>query len=100
MAEIKVTASELKNKAQTLTQLNGSLETQINALQQSESTLNSMWDGEAKNAFHNAFTHDKQEMTEFKQAVDKYIQALVQIAGTYERAEQQNLQTATTREYH
>lgn len=100
MAEIKVTASELRNKAQSLSQLNKSLESQINALQQSESGLNNMWDGEAKTAFHNAFMHDKQEMTEFKQAVDKYVQALEQIAQMYEKAEQQNTQTATNRNYH
>lgn len=100
MAEIRVTAAQLRQKAQTLIQLSNSLNTQISVLQQSEASVSSMWEGEAKNAFHNAFIHDKQEMTEFKQAIDKYAQALLQIAQSYERAEQQNTQTATTRTYH
>lgn len=100
MPEIKVTAAQLRSKAQTLSQLNASLLTQINMLQQSEATVSSMWDGEAKTAFHNAFTHDKREMMDFKQAIDKYVQALEQIAQKYERAEQQNTQTAASRTYH
>lgn len=99
MAEIRVTASELRTKAQTLRQLNQSFNTQVNVLQQNEQSVCSMWEGEAKNAFHTEFTKDKGKMEQFKQAIDKYVQALEQIAQAYERAEQQNTQIATNRTY-
>lgn len=97
MSEFRVTASQLRQKAQELSQLNSSLNTEISNLQQSESNVCSMWEGEAKNAFHTAFTQDKTGMDNFKQAIDSYVQALNQIADSYERAEQQNVQIATTR---
>lgn len=99
MAELKVTASQLRTKAQTIRSLNSSLDTQIGVLEQAESSVCSMWDGEAKNAFHQAFTHDKAQMKNFKNAIDKYVTALEQIAQSYEKAENQNVQTATTRTY-
>ena len=99
MAEISVRSSELRTKAQTLSQLNQSFNTQITVLQQNEQSVCSMWEGEAKDAFHNAFTHDKGMMDQFKQAIAKYVQALLDIAQHYETAEQKNTQTATTRTY-
>ena len=100
MAEFSVRASELRSKAQTLSQLNQSFNTQVSVLQQNETGVCSMWEGEAKEAFHRAFTHDKAMMDQFKQAIDKYVQALLEIARNYETAEQRNTQTATTRTYH
>lgn len=100
MAEIKVTASTLRQRAQELTQLNNNLNTQISRLESAESNVCSMWEGEAKNEFHKAFTHDKAAMLQFKQAIDKYVQALTEIAQKYETAEQRNRQTASNRTYH
>lgn len=99
MAEFQVTSSQLRQKAQLLSQLNSSLNTQITVLQNSETGVCSMWEGEAKNAFHRAFTHDKQCMDEFKKAIDQYVRALEQIAQSYEKGESQNVQIATTRSY-
>lgn len=99
MAEIRVTASTLKQKSAMLKQLNTSLSTQINILQTNETSVCSMWEGEAKNAFQKAFIHDKQAMDEFKKAIDKYCQALDSIAQSYEKAENQNIQTAAARKY-
>lgn len=100
MAEIKVTATTLRQRAQELTQLNNSLNNQISRLESAESSVCSMWEGEAKNEFHKAFTHDKAAMVQFKQAIDKYVQALLQIAQKYEQAERTNSQTASNRTYH
>ncbi len=99
MAQIKVTASQLKSKANSLRQLNNSFKTQITQLEGAESRLNSMWDGEANDAFHKAFMHDKQAMQEFKKAIDKYVEALNDIARKYEDAERKNTSTATARKY-
>ncbi|MCD7746714.1 MAG: WXG100 family type VII secretion target [Lachnospiraceae bacterium] len=100
MAEFMVTASQLREKKETLTQLNQSLQTQITMLVQAESTVTSMWEGEAKTAFHNAFTQDKAQMDNFKSAIDQYVTALETIIQAYETAETTNVNTATTRTYH
>ena len=55
MAEIKVTAGELKNNANELRQLNNQFKKAIDDLTSSEQQLVGMWDGEAKEAFHNAY---------------------------------------------
>ncbi|MCD7716109.1 MAG: WXG100 family type VII secretion target [Lachnospiraceae bacterium] len=100
MAEIMVTAAQLREKKETLQQLNQSLQTQINVLVQAESNVSSMWEGEAKTAFHNAFTQDKAQMDNFKSAIDQYVTALETIITAYETAESTNVNTATTRTYH
>lgn len=100
MAEFRVTASKIREQAGQLRQLNASLSTQITVLEGNERNVCSMWEGEAKTAFHTAFDHDKAQMQNFKQAIDKYVDALEQIAASYEKAEAANITTATTRKYH
>lgn len=94
MAEIMVTAAQLRERAETLRQLNESFKTQIELLQTSETNVCSMWEGEAKQAFQTAFDQSKVKMDSFKQAIDQYVNALLQIAQKYETAEQQNIQIA------
>lgn len=50
MAEFTVTATELNNKAGELERLNKSLEQKIQALEQENNSLASMWEGDAKEA--------------------------------------------------
>lgn len=100
MAEILVTAAQLTAKAGELRQLNSSFETQVGQLVSSEQNVCSMWEGDAKTAFDNAFQHDKSMMDEFKKAIDQYATALETIAKEYEKAETQNTTTATNRSYH
>ncbi|MCD7814311.1 MAG: WXG100 family type VII secretion target [Lachnospiraceae bacterium] len=99
MAEFTVTASSLRSQKETLQELNQSLQTQINQLESAEANVSSMWDGDAKTAFHSAFIRDKGQMDNFKSAIDQYITALETIITTYETAENTNTQTATTRTY-
>ena len=58
-----------------------------------------MWEGEAKTAFHKAFTQDVTQMHNFYNAIEQYVQKLDQIATAYEQAEKKNTATATTRKY-
>ena len=97
MAQFQVTAGELTRQAETLSQLNQKLQTQITALENTEASLASMWEGEAKKAYHNAFQTDKSKMLNFKNAIDEYIVALKNIAAAYVRAENTNVNTASTR---
>lgn len=99
MAEILVTASELTSKAGTLRTYNQNFKKNISDLEQQESKLISMWDGEAKNAFHKAFTNDKQQWDNFYNLIEQYCLKLEEIAKRYQKAEAENTNTASTRTY-
>ena len=92
---IQVTTATLKNKANELKSLNSKFKSQVENLKSAESSLNGMWEGEAKTAFHKAFT----QMHNFYNAIEQYVQKLDQIATAYEQAEKKNIATATTRKY-
>ena len=65
MALIRVTANEIKAKASGLRDLNNQFKTQVTNLENYEQSLASMWEGQAKDAFHNAFNNDKAQMDNF-----------------------------------
>ena len=99
MGVIRVTAAELKAKAEELAGLNANLKTNVGDLEACEQNLASMWDGEAKEAFHQAFSNDKIQMTNFSTLIDKYVATLQAIAAKYQQAENTNVSTASTRNY-
>lgn len=99
MSFIQVTSMELRNKATELQGLNAKFQTEIENLLSHQTNLNSMWEGEAKETFNNAFMRDKGNMDNFKNAIDQYIQALLVIAERYEEAEKRNISTASMRSY-
>ncbi len=97
MALIRVTASQVRSTSSSLRDYNQNFNSQVQALQSAEESLNGMWDGQANDAFHAAFTSDKEYMTQFYNLINKYCDALEQIAAEYERAESVNTETATRR---
>lgn len=99
MAFFQVTSSELRNKASRLQELNGQFKTKASELQEKESALCSMWEGEAKNVFHQAFINDRQQMDAFYGLIAQYVQALLEIAARYEEAEARNREIAAARKY-
>lgn len=99
MSEIQVTTAQLRAKAEELRNLNSKFSTQVEELSSEENSLNSMWEGEAKDAFHTAFNNDKTQMETFHTEVEKYVNALEQIIQKYEDAERKNTSTASTRSY-
>lgn len=99
MGVIRVTATELKARAEELTSLNKTLKTNITDLESCEQNLGTMWEGQAKDAFHQAFNSDKIQMTNFCTLIDKYVVTLLSIASKYERAEATNTNTASERKY-
>ena len=99
MALIRVTAAQLRAKADELTGLNNNLKTSVSELEAYEQNLAGMWEGQAKDAFHNAFTRDKIQMTNFSTLIEKYVYTLQAIAAKYEQAENLNTETASTRSY-
>ena len=96
---ITVTTSQLKSQAGELRQQNGSLKTQIENLKTQETSLNSMWDGDANTAFHNAFQKDVEQMMAFYNAIEKYCGELENIAAQYDSVENVNKNLATSRSY-
>lgn len=99
MANIYVTFEQLKTQAENLNQLNESFFSNVNELEGIEAQLCGMWEGAAKEAFHNAFHNDKIQMQNFHNAIALYVQSLLAITSKYLQAESINVETATTRNY-
>ena len=99
MAEIIVTSSTLRNKAEELNSMNEQFKTAVNSLIDEENALRGQFEGEASDAFHAAFSKYAVQMQNFYNAIAQYAQKLVQIAEGYEKAEQANVATATERKY-
>lgn len=99
MALIRVTAAQLRAKAEELTGLNNNFKTNVSDLEACEQNLAGMWEGQAKDAFHQAFNSDKVQMTNFSTLIEKYVSTLLTIAAKYEQAESVNTETASTRNY-
>lgn len=99
MAAFQVTSSQLKAKAGELRDLNNQFKTQKGNLETQESSLMSMWEGEAKNAFDTAFKNDAAQMDNFYNLIEQYCAALENIASKYDMAEAQNVSTAQSRTY-
>ena len=99
MAEIKVTASQLNTKAEELEALNNQFKSTVNSLEETEAALAGMWDGEAKDAFHQAFNSDKTQMTNYYNAIAQYVNVMRQIAAKYAQAEATNVSIGSERKY-
>ncbi|MCD8197447.1 MAG: WXG100 family type VII secretion target [Lachnospiraceae bacterium] len=99
MALIRVTATQLKAQAEELRTLNSQYKDQVTELETCETNLASMWEGEARDAFHNAFNSDKTQMTNFYTLIEQYVAKLLTIAAKYEQAEATNQEIATVRNY-
>ena len=99
MAEIQVTTATLRAKAEELNGLNEQFKNAVTSLTEEEQSLRTSYEGQSSDAFHAAFTKDMTQMQNFYNAIAQYVQKLLQIAESYEKAEQANVATATTRNY-
>lgn len=99
MAFFQVTSSELRNAAERISDLNSQFKARASQLGEQEASLCGMWEGQAKDAFHQAFMRDRQQMDAFVQLINQYVQALLEIALRYEQAENQNREIAGRRAY-
>lgn len=99
MSYFEVTSSEVRNKAGVLGELNSQFRTKAQDLESKEQSLCGMWEGEAKSAFHGAFTKDKSQMDTFSQLIDRYVETLLEIAAKYEEAERRAAELAMNRSY-
>lgn len=97
MGLIRVTVPELRAKAEELASLNANLKSNVSDLEMGEQNLSTMWEGEAKQAFRQAFNRDKIQMTNFTTLIDKYVMTMQTIAAKYAQAESTNVGIATNR---
>jgi WXG100 family type VII secretion target len=84
----KVNPQELAKQAQTLQELNERFKTEVTTMTEKEQALSSMWEGEARNAFHNAYATDVEKFQNFYAGIARFVEALVQAAQEYVKAEQ------------
>ena len=90
MSAIMVNSTQLRQKATQLEQYNKQFKQRVDALSEKARSLGTMWEGEAKKAFHNEFMN-------FYNGINQYVQALRDAADQYEKAEQKSLELAKTR---
>ena len=99
MSKYSVTASELINVSNTLTEDNNQFRGRVSDLMNCASELSGMWKGEANTQFNNALNNDQERWAEFAALIDQYAEALKTAAQIYATAEETNVSTATTRTY-
>ena len=99
MALIRVSANELRARAEQLNEMNNTLKAKIEEFSASSDALAAQWEGEARDAFANACTQDKAQMDNFVQVIQQFYQALIAMAQAYENAESKNLEIASNRTY-
>ena len=95
-SRIEVTSAQLRAKANALEQLNNQYKTTVGQLGEKEAQLNTKWDGDANDAFHQMFLINKNCLDNFAKVIDQYIAALRAAADEYDRAEAQAAGMATT----
>jgi WXG100 family type VII secretion target len=99
MAEFSVTIDQLKNVKDQLQEFNNTFNNQKKELAETGASLNTMWEGEAKDKFTEEFNRDQIQMGNFYNAIANYVTVLGNIIAQYEKAEMSNLDIATTRKY-
>lgn len=96
---ITVNPATLKAKEDELKGYNNNLKRQIETLSSQGQALCSMWEGEAKTEFQNAFQKDITQMNNFYNAIEKYVAVLQEMRMAYENAEKKSRTIASQRKY-
>lgn len=99
MSKFRVSASELRAKAEQLRTINAQFRAEVANLESQEQSLIGMWEGEAKTAFDQAFKSDKVQMDSFYNAIELYAVRLDSAAAKYAQTESTNVEIAREREY-
>ena len=97
MAAFRVSTADVRKKAQELRVLNERFKAEVQALSSDVQRLNSMWEGEAKTAFMQAYSNDEEQFGSFYSGINQFIEALMEIADSYDRTEAQNTAIGQTR---
>lgn len=99
MSFYQVNSNDLRNQCEQLISLNGRLRQEKETLASNEMALNSMWEGEAHESFHQAFQRDMGQVEAFIEVIDNYTKIMDQIASRYDNAEAKNFNISSNRTY-
>lgn len=95
--KFRVNPQELVVQAQALQELNERFKNEVQIMTEKEEALSGMWEGEARNAFHNAYATDVEKFQKFYDGINRFVQALGDAAKEYAKAEQSAVSIANTR---
>ena len=99
MSFYQVSSSQLRRSGDELIGLVERFKSQKEELSSDEMALAGMWEGEARESFHQAFIRDMGQMEAFVEVVTSYYQVMESIADRYDAAESKNLSIAGNRTY-
>ncbi len=94
MGTIRVTAAELRNRAENLNGMNQNLKVTIEEFQKSVIELDGIWEGDAYDAFRDRAMIDRERMEQFIDAIDEFYKKLLIMARKYEITERRNAEIA------
>lgn len=97
MSMFRVTPAQLKAEADKLSELNQQFKNEVEALTEKEAALSSMWEGQARDAFHNAYSTDKVQFDNFYKGITEFVRRLSEAADDYARADSSGAGIANTR---
>lgn len=95
MADFRVSVEQLKAKAEEIKALAEKVAQALESVQSSGNNLSGMWEGDAHDTFDSYLKMTIAKLETYKGALDQYYNALLQIAASYAKAEQQNTSMAT-----
>ncbi len=87
MAMTRVSTQKLKDEASALRNVKSQLQNEITAMRSYSSRYLSLWEGEAKQGFVTSVNQNMNLLNMFVNNMDKFINALNNIATDYEKAE-------------
>lgn len=97
MSMFRVSPAELKNKADSLRDLNLKFRAEVEKMTEREQSLSKMWEGPARDEFHNAYQTDVTKFQAFYKGINEFVTRLVEAGNDYARAENTNVSTAKAR---
>lgn len=98
MAQIIASTKEISNKRESLIVLSNSLKNKISLLETLGNSLNSMWEGAAKEKYVKQLKTDISKMRNLLKTILEFILILEKIIAIYNKAEKKNEATAVSQE--
>ena len=98
MAQIIASTKEISNKRESLIVLSNSLKNKISLLETLGNSLNSMWEGAAKEKYVKQLKTDISKMRNLLKTILEFILIREKIIAIYNKAEKKNEATAVSQE--
>ena len=96
MSQMTISAAQLEAKKERLSALSRTMNTQIGQLEQVGNSLDTMWEGEAKEAYKKSLKTDLAQIKLFFTIVSAMLTILEKIIALYKKMESQNIATANS----